>query len=163
MTIINVSMDDIKYIVESKIKAVKEYAEENVLKGEILKNEIQNGQSSLENILGDATQNYVINLYLAFTACFSIEEHPIGVLRHLSIMSNVDQVPSPTVANILAEKLGFINKATDLRVVPMITTTENGDVFSIYNVYEPVNGDLKILERLEEILPNFEMEKIGNV
>lgn len=110
--------------VRANIKAVVERAFANVISLDSLKARIEAGERtddpSTRNPYVEATQDdMAVFIPAGIKTVFTVEEHPAGVCRHLSVSINRPGYTAPPIAlQMLMEEFGFTSKIEDCIVYP---------------------------------------------
>ncbi len=117
-----------------QIEKLKQNAEKNVVPFEEVK-KLSKGDPL--TIPGD-DENHTILIAPYYKAVYTHEEQQHGILRHLSISSNISEYPPQELVIVLMNDLGFINSIDKCAVWP-----ENfgSDSCIAINVVEPIDGD----------------------
>ncbi len=123
--------------VQKSIKTLINYAENHVVSYErmVEMNEQMKNDEPTETI-GD-NPNHVVDLPLGFRVAFSIEVHPIGECRHISVSVN-DEQPSTHDLLLVLGYFGFKTNLTDRKAYGYLEQhIVNGVEKFAVNVVEP--------------------------
>lgn len=112
----------------ARIKKVIRFAEEN----KITAQEISSRMES-EIPIGDHP-DYTCEIPFGFRVCFSIEQHPSGWMRHISVsVAEPGRVPSFDGVNLLLEEFGFRERVGGRLVVYV----EGGRAINLLELVDP--------------------------
>jgi len=124
--------------VQKEIKTLINYAESHVVSYErmVEMNEKVKRGEPIDGVVGD-NPNHTIELPLGFRVAFSIEVHPIGECRHISV-SVKDEQPSYQDLLLLLDYFGFKTNLKDGKAHAYVEQyTVNGVEKFAVNVVEP--------------------------
>ncbi len=112
-----------------RIAAVREFAEDNFIDEQQMRRLMETGEA-----IGDL-DGYSVNLDFGFRVVYTIERHPGGWMKHLSMSLNVpNRGPSPPAVDMVLEEFGFQGRVTD-KSHDMVVYLEQD---TIVNVIEPL-------------------------
>lgn len=117
---------------KDRIQNVKRYAHENFLDERIMQNIVSEGWAP-----GDI-DGYSCNLDIGFRVVYTVEKHPLGWCRHMSMsLAATDRVPSIHAVDMVLEELSFKGRLAKKDQCLRVYMEDNGAV----NVIEAVDMD----------------------
>jgi hypothetical protein len=117
-------------VARQRIAEVKKFADENFIDESQMQSIIASGWAP-----GDI-DGYSVNLQFGFRVVYTIEKHPGGWMRHLSMSLAIpDRGPSPYAVDMVLEEFGFRGRVTDNKSKMAVYMEQD----SIVNVIEPLD------------------------
>lgn len=93
-------------VIKREIQTIISYAEDNVIDINTLKRLADAHKDGKASPIGDNSQR-TMRIPVGFLVSFSIEEHPIGLARHISVSSQRG-TPSREAVNMIMHEFGFM-------------------------------------------------------
>jgi len=125
----------------NEIKHIKKYAEKNIITSEKLQDMLDKGGYHLL----EKDKSRLVGMF-NFVIVYSIEEHPIGLSKHLSVsISGTRAIPKEEVLTSIMEEFGFEEELKNCHI-----WIKEYEYHSNVNILQPVKEPVEEAEIIEE-------------